>query len=189
MGRRRLGRERRHHRPRRAGGGDGDADHPCRRPRRSAAAPALVRSRARIRSAGWTSSICRPRRPSRPSLPSSTGWCGRRPIPDERRRLARYLGERRHRLNWRLEVPVMLALIGLRRMKRTDLVPPGPEALAADLDRFVATSPPARRRRSRGRASAPSRRPTASPMRPPSATPRSSAAPMSPASCSRRSPC
>lgn len=55
--------------------------------------------------------------------------------PDERRRLGRYLDERRHRFNWRLEVPVMLALIGLRRMKRTDLVPPGPEVLADDLER------------------------------------------------------
>jgi hypothetical protein len=63
--------------------------------------------------------------------------------PEERRRLGRYLDERRHRLNWRLEVPVMLALIGLRRMKRSDLLPPRPEALAADLDHFVESPMPA----------------------------------------------
>ncbi len=62
--------------------------------------------------------------------------------PIERRRLTRYLDERRHRLNWRIEVPVMLALIGLRRMKRSDLVPTSPETLGDELDRFVATPPP-----------------------------------------------
>jgi len=60
--------------------------------------------------------------------------------PGERRRLTRYLDERRHRLNWRIEVPVMLAMIGLRRMRRTDLVPASPEVLAAELDRFVEPS-------------------------------------------------
>jgi hypothetical protein len=58
--------------------------------------------------------------------------------PDERRRLARYLHERRRRFNFRLEVPLMLALMRLRPMRRADLMPPPPETLEDDLDRFVA---------------------------------------------------
>jgi hypothetical protein len=53
----------------------------------------------------------------------------------ERQRLDRYLDERWHRYNWRLEVPVMLALFGLRRMQRSDVEPATPEMLAADLER------------------------------------------------------
>jgi hypothetical protein len=81
-----------------------------------------------------------PAAPALDAIPAVVDRVVRPPAdPVERRRLARYLHERRHRYNWRLEVPVMLALIGLRRMRRTDLAPPGPESLAADLDRFVAT--------------------------------------------------
>jgi hypothetical protein len=54
--------------------------------------------------------------------------------PDEQKRLARYLSESRHHYNWRLEMPAMLAMFGLRRIKRTDLEPLPPEALAADLE-------------------------------------------------------
>ena len=53
--------------------------------------------------------------------------------PGERMRLARYLAELRRRFNWRLEMPAMLAMLGLRRIKRTDLEPRPPEELALDL--------------------------------------------------------
>ncbi len=51
----------------------------------------------------------------------------------ERQRLSRYFGERAHRFNWRVEVPVMLALFGLRPLRRSDYEPPTPDALAAEL--------------------------------------------------------
>lgn len=56
----------------------------------------------------------------------------------ERQRLARYLGERWRRYNWRLEVPVMFAMFGLRRMRRSDFEPAPPAALAGDLERLTA---------------------------------------------------
>jgi len=59
----------------------------------------------------------------------------------ERQRLARYFGERARRFNWRIEVPVMLALFGLRRMRRSDYEPPTPEALAAGLRDLAGDAP------------------------------------------------
>ncbi len=63
----------------------------------------------------------------------------------ERQRLARYLAERSQRYNWRLEVPVMLAMFGLRRIRRSDIEPAPPQAIAADLERVVTAgaTPPA----------------------------------------------
>lgn len=79
-----------------------------------------------------------PSAPTGEALPTVVERIVRPPTdPGERRRLSRYLGERWHRFNWRLEVPVMLALIGLRRMRREDFIPRPPKALEADLDRFV----------------------------------------------------
>lgn len=76
------------------------------------------------------------------TIPAVVDRVVRPPVdPEERRRLARYLDERRRRFNWRLEVPVMLALIGLRRFRRTDLLPMSPEALSADLERFAGPLP------------------------------------------------
>jgi hypothetical protein len=62
--------------------------------------------------------------------------------PRERQRLARYLAERWRRYNWRLEVPVMLAMFGLRRMQRSDLEPAPPTALAAGLEKLAAGKDP-----------------------------------------------
>jgi hypothetical protein len=83
-----------------------------------------------------------PSAPAIEALPAVVDRVVRPPAdPDERRRLGRYLGEACRRFNWRIEVPLMLALMGLRRLRRTDLEPAPPEALAADLDRFVAATP------------------------------------------------
>ena len=57
--------------------------------------------------------------------------------PGERQRLIRYLEERSHRYNWRLEVPIMLAMFGLRRMRRSDIARAPPQAVAAELERAV----------------------------------------------------
>jgi hypothetical protein len=61
--------------------------------------------------------------------------------PVERRRLSRYLEERARRFNWRIEVPLMLALFGLRRLRRSDVEPATPEALAADLAVMTGSAP------------------------------------------------
>jgi hypothetical protein len=53
--------------------------------------------------------------------------------PDERAKLTRFLGERRKRFNWRIEVPVTLALLGLRGVRRTDLLPTSPHARAESI--------------------------------------------------------
>ncbi len=63
--------------------------------------------------------------------------------PRERQRLERYLGERADRFNWRLEVPVMLALFGLRPMRRSDYEPPTPDQLAAELEQLAGGMPAA----------------------------------------------
>lgn len=53
--------------------------------------------------------------------------------PEERAKLTRFLGERRKRFNWRIEVPVMLALLGLRGVRRTDLLPTSPHTRAESI--------------------------------------------------------
>lgn len=47
--------------------------------------------------------------------------------PAERAGLSRFLGERLDRFNWRVEVPLMLALFGLRKLRRADFLPPPPD--------------------------------------------------------------
>ncbi len=63
---------------------------------------------------------------------------GRPPsVPGERAKLARFLAERAKKVNWRLEVPLILAVLGLRGVRRTDLLPASPDQVAAALRRVV----------------------------------------------------
>jgi hypothetical protein len=60
--------------------------------------------------------------------------------PAERAALRRFLRERPARRNWRLEFPALLACLRLRPVRRSDLHPPTPEALATG---FAAATTPA----------------------------------------------
>jgi hypothetical protein len=57
-----------------------------------------------------------------------------RPPADEAeaRKLSRFLAERWKAWNWRIEVPLMLAAIGLRRLRGTDLRPTPPAVIAQE---------------------------------------------------------
>jgi hypothetical protein len=109
---------------------------------RGAAPPRLLWSGLAAYPAGGSDLEHLPAAPAIEAIPAVVDRVVRPPVdPTERRRLGRYLGERYRRFNWRIEVPLMLALMGLRSMRRTDFEPAPPEALAADLDHFVAARP------------------------------------------------
>ncbi|MCP4383493.1 MAG: hypothetical protein GY798_19100 [Hyphomicrobiales bacterium] len=59
----------------------------------------------------------------------------------EKASLLRFFDERWKRLNWRIELPLMLAALGLRAMRKTDLLPPAPAALSAEVDLDAASVP------------------------------------------------
>jgi hypothetical protein len=57
--------------------------------------------------------------------------------PGEHAQLVRFLDDRWKRLNWRLEVPLLLALLGVRGVRRTDLLPRAPVVLREELTGIV----------------------------------------------------
>ncbi len=61
----------------------------------------------------------------------------------EQAHLRRFLHEKRRRLNWRIELPLMLAILGVRRLKRTDFLPETPEAISRRLLDLVSATPAA----------------------------------------------
>ena len=63
--------------------------------------------------------------------------------PGEQAELVRFLDDRWRRLNWRLERPLLLAMLGARGVRRTDLLPRPPEMLREELTSIVpATAAP-----------------------------------------------
>jgi len=63
--------------------------------------------------------------------------------PGEHGELVRFLDDRWKRVNWRLEVPLLLALLGVRGIRRTDLLPRSPVVLRKELTGIVpATAAP-----------------------------------------------
>ena len=63
----------------------------------------------------------------------------------EAARLNAFLGESWRPLNWRLDVPLLLALLGLRRVRKSDLLPLSPETLSARFFDMACSAVPATR--------------------------------------------
>lgn len=61
--------------------------------------------------------------------------------PGERAELVRFLDDRWKRLNWRLEVPLLLVLLGVRGVRRTDVLPRPPGVLREELTGIVPAGP------------------------------------------------
>lgn len=60
----------------------------------------------------------------------------------EQDKLVRFLDDRWRRLNWRIEMPLTLAMFGLRRFRRTDFLAPAPSVVRREIDAVVPSSPP-----------------------------------------------
>ncbi len=63
----------------------------------------------------------------------------------EHAELVRFLGDRWKRINWRLERPLLLAVLGVRSVRRTDLLPRAPAVLRDQLKGIVPATAPADR--------------------------------------------
>jgi hypothetical protein len=59
-------------------------------------------------------------------------------VPSERAFLSRYFEDRAQNLSLRMELPMLMALLGVRPLRQFDLFPPSPEVLAAEYAAFAA---------------------------------------------------